>query len=135
MNVTFFKIAIFFMCLFILNEFVKSKYHINTENIELSKIFDKKRFSKLIYNKRQTIKRSPFIINRKSGNKSLVMMDSGTNKATVMATLRQITGLDYNTAKQIVNYTPMEFMINISNKEANLTKQALEFVGAKIEIK
>ena len=59
----------------------------------------------------------------------------GTNKATVMATLRQITGLDYKEAKNVVESVPSTFMTNISDKEADLTKKALEFVGAKVEIR
>ena len=52
-----------------------------------------------------------------------------------MATLRQITGLDYLSAKKIVEAAPSTFMTSISDKEADLTKKALEFVGAKIQIK
>ena len=52
-----------------------------------------------------------------------------------MATLRQITGLDYKEAKNVVESVPSTFMTNISDKEADLTKKALEFVGAKVEIR
>ena len=52
-----------------------------------------------------------------------------------MATLRQITGLDYAGAKKVVELVPTTFMTSISDKEADLTKKALEFVGAKVEIK
>ena len=76
-----------------------------------------------------------FVIKRTSGDKSLVLSDAGVNKATVMATLRQITGIDYNSAKKIVESAPYTFMTNVSDKEADLTKKALEFVGAKVEIK
>ena len=62
------------------------------------------------------------------------MINSGDNQATVMATLRQITGIDYDSAKNIVDSVPSTFMTDISEQEADITKQALEFVGAKIEV-
>ena len=72
---------------------------------------------------------------KSTGNKSLVLVDCGSNKATVMATLRQITGLDYVAAKNIVESTPAVFMSNVSDKEADMNKKALEYVGATVEIK
>ena len=72
---------------------------------------------------------------KRQGNNSLVLIDAGSNKATVMATLRQITGLGYADAKKVIEFIPTTFMTSISDKEADLTKKALEFVGAKVEIK
>lgn len=74
-------------------------------------------------------------IRKTTGDKSLTMLSSGKNKMTVLATLRQITGMDYNTAQRVINNTPSTFMTNISEQEASVTKQALEFVGASVEIK
>ena len=74
------------------------------------------------------------MIDKQTGSNSLVMLTTGNNKATVMATLRQITGIDYNTAKSIVDSVPARFMVNVSSKEAEMTKKALEFVGAEIEV-
>ena len=42
---------------------------------------------------------------------------------------------DYKEAKNVVESVPSTFMTNISDKEADLTKKALEFVGAKVEIR
>lgn len=133
MNMTFFYIAILLMALVIMREILKNKYNVDFDKIDISKIFSGVIVSKAPVKK--IAKTNSFQINKKTGSRSLTMLDSGINKATVMATLRQITGIDYVSAKQIVYSTPKTFMINISDKEADLTKQALEFVGAKIEIK
>lgn len=133
-NTTFLYIAIFLMMSFIAKEFLKNRHNINFDNINISKMLSQGVVTKLV-KKRDLSLKTVYIINRKTGNKSLTMLDAGINKATVMATLRQITGLDYTNARKIVNSTPTIFMKNISEKEADLTKQALEFVGAKIEIK
>lgn len=74
------------------------------------------------------------MIDKQTGNHSLLMISSGENKATVMATLRQITGIDYDVAKNIVESVPSKFMVNVSAQEAEMTKKALEFVGAEILI-
>ena len=74
-------------------------------------------------------------IKKSTGNKSLVLLDAGNNKATVIATLRQIMGIDLPTAQNMVNNVPTAILSNISDKEADINKAALEFVGAKLEIK
>lgn len=78
---------------------------------------------------------SGYVIKRSTGTNSLTLLDCGTNKATVTAMLRQITGINLENAKSIVESQPYTFMTNISSDEADLTKQALEFAGAKVEIK
>ncbi|MBR1423991.1 ribosomal protein L7/L12 [bacterium] len=135
-DMTCFYLAIAIMIVVIAREFLKKKYNINFDKIDIIGFFTNNVVSKTSNNKNiNKIKKIENIINRKTGKKSLTMMDAGINKATVLATLRQITGIDYNCAKQIVSSAPVTFMVNISEKEASLTKQALEFVGAKIEIK
>ena len=132
MNMTFFYIGIILILLVLLREYMKNKYGINFDKIDIAKIF-----SGLVIVKKVSSKASSgsLVIDRKTGSRSLVLLDAGINKTTVLATLRQITGINYSNAKQIVNSAPKTFMVNISDKEADLTKQALEFVGAKIEIK
>ncbi len=76
-----------------------------------------------------------YTIQKTTGRRKLVLVNHGENRATVLATLRQITGVGYYTAQNMVNRTPSIIMTNVSDKEAALTKQALEFVGAKCEIK
>ena len=75
------------------------------------------------------------LISRNTGNKSLRIVNAGNNKATVVATLRHITGIDTKSAKTIVNKAPMVFMSGISYQDADMTKKALECVGASVEIK
>ena len=86
-----------------------------------------------LYNKKLAGKHD-FIIKKNTGNNSLVLTEVGENKATVMATLRQITGISYDHAKWITDAVPTVFITDISIEEADLTKKALEFVGAKVEI-
>ncbi len=120
-DMTFLYFAIAIMLIVILRDFLKKKYNIDMDNISIGK-------------KNQPKVQIP-VINKGTGTHSLVLLDAGANKATVMATLRQITGLDYLSAKKIVEAAPSTFMTSISDKEADLTKKALEFVGAKIQIK
>lgn len=115
--------AILMMLIIIVRDYLKKKYNINMDDITVTK----DGFSKKTVN-------IP-VINKGTGQLSLTMIDAGANKATVMATLRQITGLDYVSAKTVVNSLPATFITSISEQEADLTKKALEFVGAKIEIK
>lgn len=43
--------------------------------------------------------------------------------------------VDVVTASAMVNSAPATILSNISETEASMNKQALEFVGAKLEIK
>ncbi len=134
-NTTFLRLAIYIILLFVAIKVLKNKFNIDTDQINVS------RYAKKLYRFVRLKVRSyksnyaPKVINRRTGQKSLVMIDSGLNKSTVLATLRQITGIDYKSAKLIIDSAPSTFMVNISEKEANLTKEALEFVGAQIDIK
>ena len=74
------------------------------------------------------------VIKKNTGVSSLKLLRAGTNKETVMATLRSITGIDYASAKKIVSRTPITFMQGISTQEAKITKKALEYVGAEVKI-
>lgn len=74
-------------------------------------------------------------ITKSTGNKSLVLLDAGANKATVIATLRQIMAIDAITAQSLVNAAPTTILKNVSDTEAVMNKNALEFVGAKLEVK
>ena len=95
--------------------------------------------SYIMYNKITTSRSkndlSEPIIKKSTGNKSLVLLDYGKNRETVLATLRQITGLDSETANKISQNLPATIYSNISDEEADLNKKALEFVGANVEIK
>ena len=110
MDMRFLYAAIAIMLIVFAREFLRRKFNIDMDNIKDAVV-------------------------KSTGNKSLVLVDCGSNKATVMATLRQITGLDYVAAKNIVESTPAVFMSNVSDKEADMNKKALEYVGATVEIK
>lgn len=126
MNMFMFKAAIVLMLIIIVREILRKKFNIDMDKIDVKNINNLK--SQIKQNKEPAIVKG-------SGNKTLVLKDAGVNRATVMATLRQITGLDYNSAKRIVESAPSVIMAKISDKEADLTKKALEFVGATVEIK
>ena len=121
-DTTFLFAAIALMAILIVREVLRKKYNIDMDNIDTTKL------KVALATNKNAIKKS-------TGDKSLVLVNAGENKATVMATLRQISGLDYNTAKSLVDSAPSVLMSNISDDEALLNKQALEFVGAKLEIK
>lgn len=132
--------AIILMLIVIAREYLKKYYNIDMDKIDIVQLKEKL-WNKFIEKNSKTKKTktieadSSFAIKKGTGTLSLVMIDAGTNKATVMATLRQITGIDYKAAKNVVESIPSTFMVDISDKEAELTKKALEFVGAKIQIK
>lgn len=123
MDMRFLYAAIAIMLIVFAREFLRRKFNIDMDNININKL--KSAFKD---NTKDAVVKS-------TGNKSLVLVDCGANKATVMATLRQITGLDYVAAKNIVESTPAVFMSNVSDKEADMNKKALEYVGATVEIK
>ena len=131
--------AIVIMLVIIINEYVFKKYlHFDMDKINVSAVYKKfvdylKRLSEVTIKRKYS--KHNYIIEKNTGSNSLYIASLGDNKATVMATLRQITGISYDHAKWIVNSAPTIFIKNISDDEADLTKKALEFVGAKIDIK
>ena len=130
MNMFYFYAAIVIMLIIIVSDLLKKKYNINLDDVHMS---DFKMIEDIV--EKNSVKVSQNLIKKGTGTASLILLSAGKNKATVMATLRQITGLDYATAKNIVESAPTMFISEISEEEANLTKKALEFVGAKIQIR
>lgn len=126
--------AIALMLIIILNEYVFKKYFkFDMDKFDVAKFFlNFKRMCQVYYKK--IFGSRDIVIQKSTGTNSLLLLDIGENEATVMATLRQITGISYDHAKWIANSAPTVFMTNISADEADLTKKALEFVGAKVEI-
>lgn len=130
MDMPYVYAALAIMLIIFAREILRRRYGFDMDNVNMEKL------KALFKGQKVGLKKDEdFVIKRTSGDKSLVLSDAGVNKATVMATLRQITGIDYNSAKKIVESAPYTFMTNVSDKEADLTKKALEFVGAKVEIK
>lgn len=123
MDMRFLYAALAIMLIIFAREFLRKKFNIDIDNININKLK-----SALKPNNKDAVIKT-------TGTKSLVLVDCGVNKATVMATLRQLTGLDYAAAKNIVESAPAVFMSNISEKEADMNKKALEYVGTKVEIK
>ncbi len=130
MDMPYVYAALAIMLIIFAREILRRRYGFDMDNVNMEKLKALFKGQKVVLKKDED-----FVIKRTSGDKSLVLSDAGVNKATVMATLRQITGIDYNSAKKIVESAPYTFMTNVSDKEADLTKKALEFVGAKVEIK
>ena len=83
MDMRFLYAAIAVMLIVFAREFLRRKFNIDMDNININNL-------KSVFkdNTKDAVVKS-------TGNKSLVLVDCGSNKATVMATLRQITGLDY----------------------------------------
>lgn len=128
MDTSFLYAAIIIMVIIIASDYIKRKYKIDLDNIELSEL-------KTIAKTEVGLNKNKFAIKKSTGKRKLILINSGDNQATVMATLRQITGLDYSAAKSLVAAVPTTVMMNISDREAILNKKALEFVGAKCEIR
>ena len=127
--------AIALMLIIILNEYVFKKFFkFDMDKFDVLKFVKNLKRMWLIYNKK-FFGPKDFVIKKNTGKNSLALVDIGENKATVMATLRQITGITYDHAKWIAEAAPAIFITDISDEEADLTKKALEFVGAKVEIK
>ncbi len=126
MNTFMFNAAIILMLIIIVREVLRKKYNIDMDKIDVKNLKNIKS---------QIRQANPTAISRGTGSKNIVLKDTGANKATVMATLRQITDMDYNTAKSLVENVPSTILTDVSEQEANLTKKALEFVGATVEIK
>lgn len=121
-DMKFFIAAIILTLIIIARDVLKKRFNFDMDNVDSTKL------KMMLASKKGTIEKS-------TGSKSLILISAGENKATVMATLRQITGIDYNSAKKLVDAAPSVLMENISDREADLSKKALEFVGAKLEIK
>lgn len=130
MDMFFLYAALVLMLIIVVREFLRKKYNIDMDKIDITKLSKNKQKQKMPLNPS-----SKHVIKKTTGDKSLVLIDAGANKATVMATLRQITGMDYTSAKNIVESIPAVIMQNVSEKEADMNKKALEYVGATVEIK
>ena len=126
--------AIALMLIIIGRDLLKKYAKFDMDKFDVIKYIKNSKRMSIILGKKYFGKKD-FIIAKNTGKNNLLLSDVGENKATVMATLRQVTGITYDHAKWIVEATPAIFMTGLSDDEADMTKKALEFVGAKIEIK
>ena len=66
---------------------------------------------------------------------TVVLAAAGDKKIEVIKEVRGITGLGLKEAKDLVEAAPKPLKEGVSKDEANKIKEALEKVGAKIELK
>ena len=64
-----------------------------------------------------------------------VLAEIGAQKIQVIKVVRQLTGLGLKEAKALVDGAPNPIKESVSKEEANIIKEKLEAVGAKVEIK
>lgn len=127
MDTLFLYAGIVVMLIVIVSDYVKRKYNYDMDNIDTTKLENRVKTGIGLLKDKNAISKS-------TGRRKLILLNGGDNKATVMATLRQIANVDYQKAKDIVEKAPSTVMVNISDREAILNKRALEYVGAKCEI-
>jgi len=66
---------------------------------------------------------------------TVVLASAGDKKIEVIKEVRGITGLGLKEAKDLVEAAPKPLKEGVGKDEANKIKEALEKVGAKIELK
>lgn len=66
---------------------------------------------------------------------TVVLQDAGSNKLQVIKEVRAITGLGLKEAKEFVESAPKVIREEIPPEEAQKIREALERVGAKVELK
>ena len=66
---------------------------------------------------------------------TVVLASAGDQKIKVIKAVREATGLGLKEAKELVDGAPANVQENIEAGEANALKEALEAVGATVELK
>ena len=66
---------------------------------------------------------------------TVVLASAGDQKIKVIKVVREATGLGLKEAKELVDGAPANVKENIEAGEANALKEALEAVGATVELK
>ena len=66
---------------------------------------------------------------------NVVLAEVGAEKIKVIKVVRELTGLGLKEAKELVDGAPANVKENIEAGEANALKEALEAVGATVELK
>lgn len=66
---------------------------------------------------------------------TVVLKEIGDNKIKVIKAVREATGLGLKEAKEVVDGAPSNIKENVDTAEANALKEALEAVGAVVELK
>lgn len=65
----------------------------------------------------------------------VILTDVGAQKIQVLKVVRELSGLGLKEAKELVDSVPKPVKEKVSKEEAQKVKEALEAVGAKVEIK
>jgi large subunit ribosomal protein L7/L12 len=65
----------------------------------------------------------------------VVLTDAGANKLAIVKLVKDLTGLGWKEAKDVVDKAPSPLKSGVSKDEANALKTQLEEAGAKVEIK
>ncbi|MGB9834751.1 MAG: 50S ribosomal protein L7/L12 [bacterium] len=65
----------------------------------------------------------------------VILTDVGSQKIQVLKVVRELSGLGLKEAKDLVDSVPKPVKEKVSKEEAQKVKEALEAVGAKVEIK
>ena len=66
---------------------------------------------------------------------SVILLEAGANKVSVIKAVRELTGLGLKEAKDMVDGAPKHIKDGISKADADAAKKKLEEAGAKAEIK
>ena len=66
---------------------------------------------------------------------TVMLLEIGANKVSVIKAVREITGLGLKEAKDLVDASPKPVKEAISKADAELAKKKLEEAGAKVELK
>ncbi len=65
----------------------------------------------------------------------LYLLESGSQKISIIKIVREITGLGLKEAKDLVDSCPKILKTSLSIQEANDLKKKIEDLGAKVELK
>ena len=66
---------------------------------------------------------------------TVMLLEAGANKVSVIKAVREITGLGLNEAKDMVDGAPKAVKEGASKADAEAAKKKLEEAGAKVELK
>ena len=66
---------------------------------------------------------------------TVMLMEVGANKVSVIKVVREITGLGLKEAKDLVDGAPKPVKEGISKADAEAAKKKLEDAGAKVDVK
>ncbi len=66
---------------------------------------------------------------------TVVLLEAGANKVSVIKAVRELTGLGLKEAKDLVDGAPKPVKEGVAKADAEAAKKKLEEAGAKVEVK